>query len=60
MGENNFRICEEVQQMQDFVAEGKKEGTKKEILKLTSWGMNAYESDLITAQLKNTTVNTQG
>ena len=45
--------------MQDFVAKGRRKGGKNEILKLTSGGMNAYESNLMTALLMNT-LNTQG
>jgi len=61
MGENNFHVCEEVQKMQVFVAEGRRVGGrgKKRKSELTSWGMNAYDSDLMTAWHINTKLNAQ-
>ena len=48
MGENNFRVCEEVQHNWVFVAEGRMGGGgQKTQVYMPSRGMNALKSDLI-------------
>ena len=41
MGENHFRVCEEVQHNWVFVAEGRRGGGQKTRVYMSSRGMNA-------------------